>query len=537
MTSLLWHLLRDSAARFPSRPAVSFRDTVLTYEDLDLHSDHVAWALSSAGIGRGDRVGVFLPKSTDSVVAILGILKSGAAYVPIDPSSPAPRAAYILNDCAVRAVVATPRRLAQLEDLLDRSGIELFIVSEGDESIDLLPATFAERAREWSALADTIPSPPREPQAIESDPAYLLYTSGSTGHPKGVILSHRHALNFVEWGATTFSTTCTDRLSNHAPFHFDLSIFDIFVALHSGACVVLVPDEVAAFPIRMAGWIDSERISVWYSVPSALVRMLNHGDMERFNYSPLRAVLFAGEVFPVKYLRGVMEQMPTAEFYNLYGPTETNVCTYFLVPRPLPTDLTNIPIGGACANTRVVALNGDDREIGVGQEGELCVAGPAVMLGYWNQPDKTAAVLVRSPLQEAFYEPLYRTGDIVHLGGDGCFTFVGRRDHMVKSRGYRIELGEIEQTLYQNEQIKEAAVLAVPDDEIGNRLVAVIVVSPDSGLTVSDVRSFCQLRLPRYMVPETVRFEAALPKTSTGKVDRVALALSVQHAGEEVAVS
>ena len=321
----------------------------------------------------------------------------------------------------------------------------------------------------------------------------------------------------------TFGVHAGDRLSNHAPFHFDLSIFDLYVALRAGACVSLVPDEVSPFPVQLAAWIESDGISVWYSVPSALTRLLLHGRLERFEYRTLRTVLFAGEVFPVKYLREVMERLAHADFHNLYGPTETNVCTYYSVPRPLAPEVEEIPIGVACENTDVVALDESGRAVAPGGEGELHVRGPALLLGYWNLPDRTAAAIVPNPLQPAYHDPLYRTGDIVRLREDGSYAFVGRRDHMVKSRGYRIELGEIEQVLHQHAGVREAAVVAIPDDEVGARLNAV-VAAHNGGLQAAELQKFCLERLPKYMVPERVVFLDELPKTSTGKADRVAIA-------------
>jgi acyl-CoA synthetase (AMP-forming)/AMP-acid ligase II len=238
-------------------------------------------------------------------------------------------------------------------------------------------------------------------------------------------------------------------------------------------------------------------------------------------------VLFAGEVFPVKYLRGVMERFARAEFANLYGQTETNVCTYYRVPRPLDADVTDIPIGKACANTEVFALTEDERVIGPGEEGELYVRGPSVMPGYWGLPEKAAQVLVRNPIQRAFAETIYRTGDIVRRRPDGEYMFIGRRDHMVKSRGYRIELGEIEQVLYQHEHVKEAAVVPVPDEEVGVRLRAVITPHAGQTMTSEQLQAHCLARLPVYMVPESFTFRTDLPKTSTGKTDRQALLQSL----------
>jgi acyl-CoA synthetase (AMP-forming)/AMP-acid ligase II len=224
-----------------------------------------------------------------------------------------------------------------------------------------------------------------------------------------------------------------------------------------------------------------------------------------------------------------MRVLENAAFYNLYGPTETNVCTWIQVPRPVDPDLTDVPIGRACANTEVFAVTDAGTRAKPGETGELYVRGPSVMLGYWGLPDKTREVLVEHPFQDAYPERVYRTGDLVRLHEDGSYIFLGRRDHMVKSRGYRIELGEVEQVLYREERVREAVVLAVPDDEIGSRLLAVVVLHGDDATSVLvELQSFCRQHLPHYMVPETFVFRANLPKTSTGKIDRVALSKEFQ---------
>jgi amino acid adenylation domain-containing protein len=462
---------------------------------------------------------------------MLGASKAGAAYVPVDPNAPAGRAGYILGDCGVKALVSVSKKLKQLPDVLAAApGIETVILADVEGEAPTLDGV---RVRAWSELAaqheGALPT-----DGVESDPAYLLYTSGSTGKPKGVIISHRNAITFVEWGGDLFRVEPTDRLSNHAPLHFDLSVFDIYVALRAGACVDLVPDGVAPFPAELAKWIANREITVWYSVPSALIRLLLHANLDSFSYPKLRTVLYAGEAFPVKYLREVMERFPAATFWNLYGPTETNVCTYHRVPRPLPDALQDVPIGKACENTEVFAVDDDGKRVtAVGGQGELYARGPSVMLGYWGLPEKTGQMLVPNPFQAAYHELVYRTGDLVQLADDGAYIFLGRKDHMVKSRGYRIELGEIEQVLYQHERVKEAVVIPVPDEEIGCRLHAVVVLH-DGGAERGELSSFCLKHLPRYMVPETFHYRDELPRTSTGKADRVSLAKSLEPAGEEV---
>lgn len=519
MAFLLWHYLRDSAARHPDRPAVQSEGEVLTYRELHDSSDRLATALTTAGLQVGDRFGMYMPKTARSVVVMQGVSKAGGAYVPIDPHAPPARAAFILGNCAVRGVATTAQKLGQLlEHIEQMPSLEVVLVIDDGQ----LPAVERLKLLGWSTALATAPAPRAGEVAIEDDPAYLLYTSGSTGMPKGVIISHRNAMAFVDWAAETFDVTPDDKHSNHAPLHFDLSVLDIYVALRSGACVAMVPDGLSSFPIELAKWIDHEKITIWYSVPSALTRLLLYGQLNRFTYPALRVVLFAGEVFPVKYLREVMAYLPNAEFYNLYGPTETNVCTYYQVPAELPTD-KDISIGMACRNTHTFALTDAGTIAQVGEEGELLVRGPTVMLGYWGMPEKTTAMLIENPLQKNYRELVYRTGDIVVVEADGNYRFLGRRDHMVKSRGYRIELGEIEQTIYRDDRIKEAVVVAIPDDEIGARLKAVVVAHAGHAVTRAELQGFCLKHLPRYMVPEDFIFEAELPRTSTGKADRQAV--------------
>jgi len=285
----------------------------------------------------------------------------------------------------------------------------------------------------------------------------------------------------------------------------------------------LVPYSAAAFPAEMGRWISDNFISIWYSVPSALIQLVEHGQLDQHNYDRLRTVLFAGEVFPIKYLRRLVEALPKPAYYNLYGPTETNVCTYYQVQSSdLEAGRTQpVSIGKACANTEVVAINDHGVPAKMGEEGELHVRSGTVMKGYWGRPQDTAKVVVPHFLNPEYADVLYRTGDIVRPMADGNYEYVGRRDKMIKSRGYRIELGEIEAALYAHTEVLEAAVIAIPDEKIGARIKAYVVVQ--DGLSRADLEKFCSLRLPRYMMPEVLEMRSELPKTSTGKIDKTTL--------------
>jgi acyl-coenzyme A synthetase/AMP-(fatty) acid ligase len=340
------------------------------------------------------------------------------------------------------------------------------------------------------------------------------------------MISHRASLTFVNWAYDYFQVQSTDRVSNHAPFHFDLSVFDLFTGIQAGATVVLVPPGLSVFPQSLASFIAKQRITIWYSVPSLLIQLTLRGNLYQHHFASLRAILFAGEVFPIKYLRQLVEQIPHPKYYNLYGPTETNVCTCYAVTETdlAPERVEPLPIGQVCANSEVMVLNEQQQRLQPGEIGELYVRGPSLMKGYLGMPQKSRAVLLPYVLDPALGpETIYRTGDLVKQVADGTYLFLGRRDNMIKSRGYRIELGEIETALYDHPAVEEVAVVAIPDDQRTNVIKAVVVIRDDRTLHTRDLEYFCAGRLPAYMIPSIIEIRAKLPKTSTGKVDKTRL--------------
>jgi amino acid adenylation domain-containing protein len=502
--------MQRSAGRDPLREAVRCAGRTLNYGELDAASNAIARALIAAGVGRGDRVAVYMTKRVEAVASIYGVLKAGAAYVPLDPKAPVSRVALVANDCALAAMLTTPDLAAKAVPEFETPPKLLVLVGE-EEVVHL----GCDATRYVDVIADSGAIDPEVP-VIDSDLAYILYTSGSTGIPKGVMLTHRNALTFVQWCAETIGVAPDDRLANHAPLHFDLSVLDLYLAAFGGSTVVLIPEREAFFGASLVSIIDQERITVWYSVPSAL-RLLTKA-AKPGSLASLRTVVFAGEVYPTPALRELRERIPHADLWNLYGPTETNVCTYYKVEE-LPPDDQTIPIGRACSNTEVFAVAPDGRAAEVGQEGELYIRGATVMKGYWGQPAKSAEVLVPDPLS---YPPdlVYRTGDLVKLEPDGNFHFLGRRDHQVKSRGYRIELGEVESALSTHPRLDESVVVSVPHDEWGCAIVGWVTPRDGVEVTEGDIRRHVASRLPSYMMPASIRIVQQLPKTSTGKVDR-----------------
>ncbi len=518
MAYVLHQLLSESAERRPDAEAVRLLDQALTYGELEKLSNQLAHALIEIGVVSGDRIGIYLQKSPAAIVSIFGVLKTGACYVPVDANAPGPRLLEIARQCEFRALI-TSCTLSQKLRSIPREEWPMSAIFYVDKLPDV-PAL----APQPLSFADILPSQSVTPPSVNvigHDLAYILFTSGSTGTPKGVMLSHLNALTFVNWGFETFAITAQDRLSNHAPFNFDLSVFDIFVAVKAAAAISLVPEGLSVFPVQLSSFIQDQRITVWYSVPMVLSLLQSRGKLEERDLSALRLVLFAGEVFPTKHLRALMQKLPHPRYANLYGPTETNVCAYYEVEPIAPEDSAPIPIGKACANTDLVAIDANGRKItSPGQEGLLYARGSIVMQGYYGRPKESAACFIRNPFAAGREENLYCTGDWVTIDEKGNYLFVGRKDHMIKTRGYRVELGEIEAVIVAHSAVEEAVVLAISDDEIGNTIGAIVTLSDSHSVTSPELKRHCAEKLPPYMIPEEIEFRDSLPRTGNGKIDR-----------------
>ena len=525
MAYLLQQLLSRSAAKYPDKDAVIYQDASITYSELEKVTNQLAHLLIAYGVKRGDRVGIYLHKSIFSIISVFAILKAGAVYVPIDPRAPARRSAYIIRNCGIKCLITAYEKINVLQEVFrEEWPLELIILTD-DRFVEEHNPFLQTQWISWQMVITSNQASLPEIERIDTDLAYILYTSGSTGDPKGVMISHLNAMTFVNWAYDCFHIVREDRLSNHAPLHFDLSIFDIFVGVKAGASIVLVPEGISTFPIKLAEFIEENRISVWYSVPSVLSMLVLHGNLQKYRFSNLRLILFAGDVFPVKYLKELMRAIPQAEYYNLYGPTETNVCTFYHVRELAPERMEPVPIGKACANTEVFAVNEQDEIVTQpGEAGELYVRGSSVAQGYWGDPEKTRSLFLPNRFQPHYEEKIYKTGDLVTLDDKGNYLYIGRKDHMIKSRGYRIELGEIETVLYSHSKVKEAAVIAIPDDLIGNRIKAFVVPCEADSLTKMELERYCLEHIPRYMLPSIIEFRDFLTKTSTGKIDRKLLA-------------
>jgi amino acid adenylation domain-containing protein len=503
--------LEESARRYPERVALEMPEGGrMTYRDLAVLSDRVRDRLRRLGVQAGDRVGVCIPKSMDTVAAIFGVLKAGAAYVSCDPYAPASRNAFIMSDCAVRAALVEETRATALSTELTKLGATpaMVPVPGAGDGAALSAALAAAQAKDPApAIASSHPQP--------KDLAYIIYTSGSTGRPKGVMLTHENGTSFVDWCSEVFQPTAEDRFSSHAPFHFDLSILDIYLPLKHGSALVLIGNETGKEPGRLAAIIQEHRLTHWYSAPSILSLLVQHGHLEQRDYSALKMVLFAGEVFPIRHLRSLKELVSHPRYFNLYGPTETNVCTYYEIPAKVSPERTDpYPIGKTCSHLQSRVVDLDGRDVARGSEGELVIAGPGVTQGYWNLEAQTNKAF----LPDDGGRRWYKTGDIVYEDAAGDFIFRGRRDRMVKRRGYRIELDEIESCLYRFPEVKQAAVIALEDAD-GVRIKAYVRAQGGQRLSTIALKTFCSEHLPVYMTPDVFVFPESLPTTSTDKVD------------------
>lgn len=521
MPNLLHNLLVESAREYPEKTSINWRGKEMSYHDLDALSNQLSSCLECRHIKAGDRVGIYIDKSIEAIVTIFGILKSGACYVPLDPMAPVERQLLIINDCSLEYLITSSKKFPQIRKILQKKNTlkNIFIVdTPKEECQNDIPGVNVIFKDDIFSSSNIITEQSQN-RIIDSNLAYILYTSGSTGQPKGVMISHRAALAFVNWAWKYFNINGDDIVSAHAPFHFDLSIFDIFVSIKAGAKICIIPHELSSFPKSLADFIENQKISIWYSVPSILTQLVLYGGLDKRSLPALRQILFAGEVFPSKYLRQLMELVPNANYCNLYGPTETNVITYYPLEN-LPDETIPIPIGVLCDGVKFFIANELGTLIKKGEIGELYVNSPTLMEAYWNDSQKTEKVLFKNPFLPFANELIYKTGDLVSLNQQGNLEYHGRCDSMIKSRGYRIELGEIETALSTHPDIKEVTVLGIPDDKIGNMIKAVIVPKAESTISKNEVKHFCAQKLPHYMVPELISFVISFPRTSTGKIDR-----------------
>jgi amino acid adenylation domain-containing protein len=501
----------------PDRSAIVHGDDVTTYGALGSLVNRLAAVLTAAGVERGDRVAVFAPKSAAAIAAFYGCLGAGAVYVPVDLANPADRIARMMKVSGATAAVAS----AQGGDVLEATCRALDDWSPIVVSLDR-PSQPGSRIDVDAADIGAADDSPVTPIGGPDDAAQIMFTSGSTGLPKGVSVRHGNVTHFVEWSIEYFGISPEDRLSGHPPFYFDLSTFDLYVALAAGAELHLVSPALNMLPHRLADFIAEHELTVWNSVPTTLTQLASSGAIAGVDLPRLRHVLWCGESIPIPTLRTLMELLPRTRFTNLYGPTETTCASsYYPVTNPPDPDLPSVPIGVAIPGEELMILSDGDTPADVGEVGELAIGGAGVTIGYWNDPSRTDEVFRTRPDGSRYY----MTGDLAKIGADGEIYLLGRADDQIKARGNRVELGEIEAALHRVPGVAGAAVVAVTTNvEEGSTICCALVLGGDrehhADEGVRAVRRELGTLLPRYMIPRRWRVMDEIPKNANGKADR-----------------
>lgn len=483
------------------RPALVWPEHVVTFGELDETSDRVAHFLRQQGVRKGDRVCIRLEKCTLTYSLMLACLKIGAPYFVVDPSNPAVRVAHILAKCMPKLIFSAR------EPSLAPSGYEVIAVDHQNQF----------------AFLDDAAGTPIKPRAdvTGSDPAYIMFTSGSTGFPKGAVMSHANLLNFIQWARGEFSVTPDDIFTNLNPLYFDNSVFDFYASIPNGASLVPFDSAIMKDPYRVLQQIDELRCTIYFSVPSLLIYFQTLKIITPGVFGHVRTIIFGGEGYPRTKLKGLFDCVhPRAELVNVYGPTEcTCICSAYRVTEADFAEPDGYPpLGGPIPNFSFLILDEEGETVAPGETGELYLGGPCVGLGYLNDPELTDKAFRQNPGNRLYHERMYRTGDLVRVSPqDGKVHFVGRKDNQIKHQGYRIELGEVEHALSRISGIDEAVALHAVCD--GVSLIIGVVASRD-GITPDAIRREVAQMVPGYMVPGRVNVLDQLPKNANGKIDR-----------------
>ena len=449
---------------------------------------------------------IYLPKSAQMVQGFYASLYAGRAYVPTDIAAPKARLERILANLRPSAVI-TNEKLASTLDGLDLGGAKVLMMDK------LLQAEPDDAAVDKALSA-----------VNDADPVYIMYTSGSTGEPKGVTIPHRGVMNFVDWACETFRWDETTVIANQAPLYFDVSVMDVYGALRCAGKLILTPEVLFRFPLKLPEFLRDKDVTSIYWVPTVMIRVANSGALDEVEMPKLRTVCFAGEVMPNLQLNIWRRALPECSFANLYGPTETDVCTAYLVDRPF-ADQEPLPIGTALPNLRVVLL---DENGTVSNEGEICVSGSGILLGYRGKPELTERATLWLEHTPGCPERYYRTGDLGRWNERGELMFLGRKDGQIKLRGNRIELGEVENAARMIEGVKNVCALY-------DSAAQEIVLFAETDREFAERAFLRQMRkyIPAYMIPARAVFCDALPHNANDKIDRAALkrSLEEQHHG------
>lgn len=493
----------ETVAEKEEKTAVIDDERTITFHELSRGAKSLAVQLRQLCIGEIRRpVGVFLPKSIESVVSDLGIIYSGNAYMNLDVKTPMQRIGNILALVEPLCIITDRRYGQQFCGIWPEE--KILYVDVWTQSVD------------GEAEADLYQN---LEQIIDTDPLCLINTSGSTGTPKSVILNHKSFIDFTEWAIETTQIHENEVIGSLSPIVFDIYSFELCMLMAKSSTLVVIPDTLAAFPAKMLQLMHNREVTYIFWVPTIMVNIANMGLLERIPLPTLKKVWFAGEVFPTKQFNIWRTALPDTRFVNLYGPIEITLdCTYFMADREFP-DHEPLPIGRPCRNSDVFLLNEQDELAKEGEEGEICVRGTSLAMGYYNNPEKTSAAFVQNPLNRAYPELIYRTGDLAVWNERGELMFKGRKDTLVKHSGYRIELGEIEHVVINTLQLVKNGCV-VYDHE---KKEIVFFYESAEEIPVSQLRKRIGEVLPKYMIPNRFIFMEELPRNTNGKIDRLKL--------------
>ena len=492
-------LLERTAARLPRQTAFADQQCSYDYQTVV----NIAESVGSALAANGDRncpVAVLMERGAPCLVTLMGVLYSGNFYVVLDPEMPAERVNKILHTLQPTALIC-------------------------DEAHKDDPAGLDYDGKVYSAEA--LAAGQAQPELLQTVRRRMIDTDAAgaeqTGNPKGVVVNHRSVLAYSAWAADTFGISEKTIFGNQTPFYFSMSVTDIYATIRTGAQLHVIPKSYFSFPALLIRYLNERQINTIYWVPSALSIVANLKVLDFMMAEHIEKVLFAGEVMPAKQLNYWRSKYPNALFANLFGPTETtDICTYYIVDREIK-DTESVPIGIACDNCDSFVVTEDGRLAGIGEEGELYARGSFLAMGYYNDPDKTAAAFVQNPLQSHYPERVYKTGDLVRWNERGELIYLSRRDFQIKHMGYRIELGEIETALYSVKGLREAVCFY---DAMRDRIVCVYAGDLDTNTLAKALRT----ALPKYMLPNVYEKLDALPHNANGKLDRAALKERFLHA-------